>query len=433
MKTALPGERDTGLVDHAGALSPRRRPPPCRACGQDDLQIVLDLGCAPLANSLLEAGQLDQAEPTYPLELAFCPQCALVQLLETVAPEKLFRDYLYCSSFSDTMVEHARALAEQLSAERRLSAASLVMEAASNDGYLLRHYRARGIPVLGIEPARQAAGLARTVHGIETVEEFFDAALAERLRSAGRRADVFHAHNVLAHVANLNGFVAGIRTVLKDDGIALIEVPYVKNLVDQVEFDTIYHEHLCYFSLTALNRLLRRHDLAVRDAQRLAIHGGSLRLVVTPAAARPAQSARFEALLREEQAWGVDRPEYYLALAQRVQTLRTELRSLLADLKQQGRRVAAYGASAKGSMLLNYCGIGRDVLDFVVDRSPLKQGRYLPGVHVPIHPPAKLLEARPDYVLLLTWNFLDEILQQQAEYRRGGGRFICPVPTVRVA
>jgi SAM-dependent methyltransferase len=309
----------------------------------------------------------------------------------------------------------------------------LVVEAASNDGYLLRNYQQAGVPVLGIEPAFNIAHVARERHGIATRCDFFSENLARQLRTDGCCADVFHAHNVLAHVADLNGFVQGIRQVLKDDGVAIIEVPYVKDLVDHVEFDTIYHEHLCYFSLTALVALFKRHDLVVQDVERLGIHGGSVRLHVVPAGTGNTATERVHGLLQAEWDWGVYRADYYQSFSERVRLLKGSLCGFLSELKSNGKRLAAYGASAKGSTLLNYFGIGRDLLDFVVDRSTVKQGRYTPGTHLPIHAPEELLETMPDYVLLLTWNFADEILQQQAEYRRRGGNFICPVPEVKVA
>jgi SAM-dependent methyltransferase len=267
---------------------------------------------------------------------------------------------------------------------------------------------------------------------VETLTEFFGDALAERLAAEGRQADVIHANNVLAHVPDLNGVVRGFRMVLKDGGTTSIEVPYVKDMIDHAEFDTIYHEHFSYFSLTALDRLFRRHDLTIWNVERLPIHGGSLRVFATPTPSAPPVSAAVRDLLAEEQAWGVDRPEFYLGFAARVERLKSELCGLVATLKAEGASIAAYGASAKGSTLLNYFGIGRETLDFVVDRSTVKQGRYTPGTHLAIRPPEALLEAQPDYVLLLTWNFADEILAQQSEYRSRGGRFIVPIPQLRV-
>jgi SAM-dependent methyltransferase len=394
------------------------------------LEPVLNLGRTPLANQLLSVPLPDEPELTYPLELVFCPRCTLLQITVTVPPEILFRDYLYFSSFSDTMLRHAERSAERLIAERALGPRSLVVEAASNDGYFLQHFARRGIPVLGIEPARNIAAVART-KGIPTVDEFFCSRISEHLRGEGRTADVFLANNVLAHVADLYDFVVGVRTLLAPRGVAVIEVPYAKDMIDHGEFDTIYHEHLCYFSLTALANLFKPHRLAVTHVERLPIHGGSLRVFVSHAdGQRP--DATVDELLREEKAWGVDRPAFYQGFARKVASLKTSLRDLLLGLKQSGKRLAAYGAAAKGSTLLNYMGIGRDILDFVVDRSTYKQGRYMPGVRLPIFAPAKLLEAMPDYTLLLTWNFADEILGQQAEYRRRGGRFIIPVPEPKV-
>lgn len=401
----------------------------CRACGHSPLRVVLSLGKMPLANSLVTAEKLGDPEPRFPLDLARCPGCSLVQITETVPPEVLFRDYVYFSSYSDTMVRHAGELVARLIRERRLGPESLAVEIASNDGYLLKGYASAGIPVLGIEPARNVARVAEE-RGIRTICEFFDEALAKGLARAHGRADVIHAHNVLAHVADLAGVVRGIRTLLREDGVAVIEVPYLRDLVEHCEFDTIYHEHLCYFSVTALGRLLRRHRLIISEVERVPIHGGSLRLFVAPTGAAGESVRR---LLAEEAAWGVDRDEPLAEFAARVEELKTCLLALLADLKRSGKTVAAYGAAAKGSTLLNYAGIGGETLDFVADRSPHKQGRYMPGVHVPIVAPERLVEVRPDYCLLLTWNFAEEIMAQQAEYRRGGGRFIIPVPSPRIA
>ncbi len=402
----------------------------CRSCGYATLHPVLDLGRTPLANQLLALSQLDRPEAFYPLEVVLCPRCTLVQITETVPPEQLFREYPYFSSFSDTLLQHAEELANSLVDARSLDGRSEVVELASNDGYLLQYYKRRGVRVLGIEPARNIARVAEE-RGIPTICEFFDAGLALQLREQDHRADVLHAHNVLAHVADLNGFVEGIHVLLKEDGLAVVETPYIKDLIDHCEFDTIYHEHLCYYSLTALDDLFRRHGMLVQDVARIPIHGGSLRVLVGQAGAF-VPTAAVTSLLAEEAAWGVGRLEFYQCFSEGVSHLKECLRAMLSDLKQRGNHIAAYGAAAKGSTLLNYCLIGSDLLDFVVDRSTYKQGHYMPGVHLPICSPQRLLDDMPDYTLLLTWNFAPEIVQQQSDYIRRGGRFIVPIPRLEV-
>ena len=382
----------------------------------------------PLANRLLKADELSKPEPRFPLDLAFCPRCYLVQLTETVPPDVLFREYVYFSSYSDTMVDHVRELVGRLVEERRLGPEHLVVEVASNDGYLLQFYRARRIGILGIEPAVNVARVAEQERGIPTIAEFFGAALAEKLAGAGRRASILHAHNVLAHVPDLNDFVRGIKRILAPDGLAVIEVPYLRDLYERSAFDTIYHEHVCYFSLSALDQLLARHDLSLRDVERVPIHGGSLRLFVGHRDDTAGPAERVAALLAEEASWGIARTDVYRQLDHLARSVRTSLQGLVRRLKAERRSLAAYGAAAKGSTLLNYVGIGLETLDFVADRSPHKQGLYLPGVHVPIVGAERLVKNRPQYTLLLAWNLADEVLAQQAEYRRLGGRFILPVP-----
>jgi C-methyltransferase C-terminal domain/Methyltransferase domain len=355
----------------------------------------------------------------------------LVQITETVPPEQLFREYLYFSSFSDTMLAHARELTARLTAALKLGSRSLAVEIASNDGYLLQYYKQAGVPVLGIEPARNIAKVAEE-RGIPTLAEFFGLQVATELAADRKRADVLHANNVLAHVADLNGFVAGIRAILSDEGVAAIEFPYLGEMIDRCEFDTIYHEHLCYYSLGAIKHLFERHGLKLLDVERLPIHGGSLLLQVARRESARQPEPSIAALLDEERARGMQTIGFYRDFAGRVLRLKDSLRSLLARLKAEGKSIAAYGAAAKGSTLLNTFGIGAETLEFVADRSTYKQGRLMPGIRVPIVGPESLSTRMPDYTLLLTWNFADEILSQQADYRRRGGKFIVPIPDVAV-
>lgn len=403
----------------------------CRICGKVGLNPILSLGSTPLANGLLRDDQLATAESTWPLELAWCPCCTLAQITETVPPEILFREYAYFSSFSDTMVNHARTIADRMRQSRNLGPDSLAVEVASNDGYLLQWYHKAGVPVLGIEPAQNIARVAESERGVRTISEFFGKNLAQQLAATGQQADVIHANNVLAHVADLNGVVAGFAALLKPTGVAVIEAPYLKTLLDHIEFDTIYHEHLCYFSLTALDRLFQQNGLSIVDVEQLPIHGGSLRIFAVPTGAEPVQSS-VTSLLAEEAAWVRD-AVVYENFGREVEQLRCDLVGLIDLLKSKGKRIAVYGASAKGSTLLNYFGIGSERIDYVVDRSTVKQGLYTPGTRLKIFDPSRLVEDQPDYCLLLTWNFADEVLKQQAEYRQRGGMFIIPIPEIRVA
>jgi SAM-dependent methyltransferase len=420
--------------EYMTTLSPRGDDPAaghaCRSCRSDDLRTFLSLGKMPLPDRLVHPDRLHEPEPHHPLDVAFCSRCSLVQILEDVPPEKLFvDDYLYFSSFSDHLLEHARRHAHGLIASRGLGPDNLVVELASNDGYMLRNFAERGIPVLGVDPAPDQARTARE-RGIPTIEEFFGAALATRLRAEGRRADVIIANNVMAHVPDLNGFVEGMRILIADDGVITIENPYVRELVQDCEFDTIYHEHFCYFSCTAVDNLMRRHGLFLNHVELFGdLHGGTLRWHVGPTEQR---SDAVHEYLRAERDTGMDTFGYYRDFGARVQQVCRDLVALLRDLRAQGRSIAAYGAAAKGSTLVNTAGIGTDLVDFVVDRNVHKQGLCMPGTHLPIRAPAALLDDRPDYVLLLAWNFKDEVMAQQAEYLALGGRFIVPVPTPEI-
>ena len=379
----------------------------------------------PLSDGLLTQEQLQEPEEKFPLELAYCPHCTLVQILETVDPEKLFcEDYPYYSSFSDALLAHSRENALSLIQQRNLTADSLVVELASNDGYLLKNFVEEGIPVLGIDPADGPVRAAEKI-GVPTLNTFFDTQLAEKLRNEGKRADVMIANNVLAHVPDTNGFVKGIKTLLKDDGVAVIEVPYLCDLIEHTEFDTIYHEHLCYFSVTALDKLFRRHHLYLNRIKRLSIHGGSLRLYIEPIEAVETSVIQ---LLENENAHGLNSDAYYERFGSRVEAIRATMQQMLNDFKANNQRIAAYGAAAKGAIMINYIKAGTDTIDYVVDRNVHKQGKFMPGMHQPIVDPARLLEDMPDVVLILPWNFKDEIVAQQTEFLARGGRFMVPIP-----
>ncbi len=402
----------------------------CRSCGGKNGRLILDLGRQPLANNLLSLTDLEKPEPKFPLRLFVCTDCWLLQIANLVPPVKLFSDYLYFSSFSDAMLRHAQQAAARYQNEFALGPKSFVIEIASNDGYLLKNFIAAQIPCLGIEPAANIAEIARQ-NGVATVEEFFGAALAEKLKSGDKSADLLLGNNVFAHAPDTNDFVAGLAKLLKPGGRIVLEFPYAVDFIGECEFDTIYHEHIFYFSLTALMPLFARHKLEIFHVERLPIHGGSLRLF----AGHPGMHALQDSVARqleEERQAGIATEDYYEDFAQQATVIKSALVDLLHKLKQEGKFIAAYGAAAKGSTLLNFCGLGREIFEFVADRSTFKQGRFTPGLHIPIVSPERLLERRPDYTLLLTWNFADEILAQQQAYRERGGKFILPIPEVKI-
>ena len=404
----------------------------CRLCRETLTTTFVDLGMSPLSNAYVAAERADEPETTYPLHAYVCDRCLLVQVGEFASREQIFADsdYLYFSSYSEAWLAHARAYAEMAVRRFGLGPKSLVMEVASNDGYLLQYFVERGIPALGIEPAANVAAAARR-KGVDTRAEFFGEALARRLAAEGFAADLIAANNVLAHVPDLHDFVGGFRHVLKPRGVLTIEFPWLKNLVELVQFDTIYHEHFSYLSLATARRALAAHGLAVFDVEALSTHGGSLRVYAGHADAH-AETPAVARFLSAEAAAGLGRLATYRAFAPKVVDVKCGVLEFLLQARRDGKRVAGYGAAAKGNILLNYCGIGPELLPFTVDRNPHKQGRLLPGSRIPICDPSAIREARPDYVLILPWNLRDEIAGQMAWIRDWGGRFATPVPRVEV-
>ena len=402
----------------------------CRFCKTPLEHTFVNLGSSPPCESFLKEEQLHQGETFYPLHVRVCAKCLLVQIPECLPATEIFDDYAYFSSFSDSWLAHASDYCAAMTERFELNQDSFAVELASNDGYLLRNFVKAGIPCLGIEPSGNVAEAAKKV-GVESLVQFFGIKTAGEVRKQRGPADLITANNVLAHVPDINDFVGGAAHLLAPTGVITYEFPHLSRLIEECQYDTIYHEHLCYFSLTALDRLFRSHGLEIVHVERLDIHGGSIRIHAMPLGAEPVRDS-VKALLAEEAEW-VDDAASYASFGTRVENLRKDLVGLLAQLKSENKRVAVYGASAKGSTLLNFFGIGKDQIDYVVDRSTVKQGHFTPGTHLRIYDPDRLTEDQPDYCLLLTWNFADEILQQQKNYRDQGGKFIIPIPDVRVA
>jgi hypothetical protein len=402
----------------------------CRLCGGALEHTFVDLGMSPLCESYLARDQLDAMEPYFPLHVLVCGTCFLVQLEQYVSPESIFREYAYFSSYSTTWVAHAQAYCEMIAARLDLGPDSLVVELASNDGYLLQHFLPLGVPVLGIEPAANVAKVA-IERGIPTRIEFFGVELAAALVAEGKRADLIVGNNVLAQVPDLNDFVSAMAMLLAAEGVITLEFPHLERLIAENQFDTIYHEHFSYFSLITIERLAARHGLQLIDVEELPTHGGSLRVYLAHAAsARPSQ--RVGDLLAREERQGFRELATYASFAEQVKRTKRRLLSFLIAAKDAGKVICGYGAPGKGNTLLNYCGIGTDFLEFTVDRNPYKHGRFTPGMHIPIHPVEAIDALAPDYVLILPWNLKDEIIQQMRHVAAWGGKFIVPIPELAV-
>jgi SAM-dependent methyltransferase len=404
----------------------------CRFCGTKLEHTFVDLGMSPLCESYLSADHLNQMEPFYPLHAYVCGKCFLVQLQEYVTPEHIFCDYAYFSSYSDSWLAHAKKYAGQMVERFAIGGQSLVVEVASNDGYLLQYFVERKIPALGIEPAANVAAVA-VQKGVPTLVKFFGAETARELAASGKKADLLLGNNVLAQVPDLNDFVAGMKILLKPAGVITMEFPHLQRLMEQNQFDTIYHEHFSYFSLITVEKIFAAHGLTLFDVEEIQTHGGSLRIYARHAedSSKPVSSCITELRSREE-SMGYSRIETYSSFAEQVKETKRKLLEFLIEAKRNGKKIAGYGAPGKGNTLLNYCAIRTDFLDYTVDRNPFKHGRFLPGTHVPIYPPDRIRETRPDFVLILPWNLKEEIIKQNAFIREWGGKFIVPIPEVKI-
>jgi len=404
----------------------------CRSCGTMLKSTFVDLGMSPLANSYLKPEQLNRMEAFYPLHVYVCETCLLVQLEQFSSPHDIFSDYAYFSSFSDSWLAHARAYVDMIVARFKLHHRSRVVEIASNDGYLLQNFVSRGIPVLGVEPAANVAEVAKK-KGINTKVAFFGEKTALDLTAEGWGADLIVGNNVLAHVPDLNDFVRGLKMLLNPTGLITMEFPHLLQLMRQNQFDTIYHEHFSYFSCIAVEQVFARHGMKLFDVEELSTHGGSLRIYACHDndTSKPTETRVRELKLREETT-GFNKLSHYLSFGPQVESTKRQLLSFLISAKQEGKRVVGYGAPAKGNTLLNYCGVRTDFIDYTVDRSPHKQGHFLPGVHIPIYEPERVSQTHPDYLLILPWNIREEVMQQMSYIREWGGKFVVPIPEVQV-
>jgi SAM-dependent methyltransferase len=404
----------------------------CRFCKSDLDHTFVDLGMSPLCESYLQRDQLNTMEPYYPLHVFVCDRCFLVQLQEFVSPASIFSEYAYFSSYSDSWLQHCRRYTEQMLNRFRLNRTSLVVELASNDGYLLQYFVKTGIPVLGIEPAANVAKVAEG-KGVRTLVRFFGKRLAEELAAAGTQADLLIANNVLAQVPDLCDFVAGMKILLKPQGVLTLEFPHLLRLIEENQFDTIYHEHFSYFSFLTARRICGAHGIVLFDVEELPTHGGSLRVFGRHANdTSKAVTPRVSELEAKEQAEGLERVESYCLFSEKVSRAKRKLLQCLIRAKEEGKSIVGYGAPGKGNTLLNYCGAGKDLIDYTVDRNPYKQGRFTPGTHLPIYHPDKIAETRPDYLLILPWNLKNEIIEQMAFVREWGGKFIIPIPEATI-
>jgi 2-polyprenyl-3-methyl-5-hydroxy-6-metoxy-1,4-benzoquinol methylase len=403
----------------------------CRFCGNQLKYTFLDLGVSPLANSYLKFEQLQQMEPYFPLHVYVCETCYLVQLPVFQSPEDIFSDYAYFSSYSESWLKHSKAFAELMIERFGLDSNSQVIEIASNDGYLLQYFKGKGIPVLGVEPAKNVAKMARE-SGIPTIVKFFGVHTATELTTEGKQADLLIGNNVLAHVPDLNDFVRGMKILLKKQGIITMEFPHLMRLMEENQFDTVYHEHFSYFSFITVKKVFTAQDLNIFGVEELPTHGGSLRIYAchTEDTSKPINQQVSDLVAREEAA-GFDTLEHYLSFTEKVKEIKRNILDFMIKAKRKGKSIAGYGAPAKGNTFLNYCGIGTDFIEYTVDRSPHKQGHFLPGTHIPIYHPDKIKKTKPDYLLILPWNLKEEIMEQMSHIREWNGQFLIPIPEVR--